>query len=122
MEDNRKPRAEQMSVAEIPGNRIHPRQRIRWVRVEDDVVQLEGRSVDIRFPLGWARKLNQWYEGPGRNILCNADMKRFNLVGITKMAEDLLLAFVDRDGGLKAEFASNAFLEVLRDLLAEGET
>lgn len=88
--------------------------------ITDDTVILEGPSLEIRFPLAWAKKLLLWADGPGRNILCNADLGRFNLVGITKVSDSLTLSYVGPEGDLKAETVSRGLLFGLVKLL-DGE-
>lgn len=94
-----------------------PGQRVERLSLEGDTVRLEGRKVEIRFPSSWARKLLPWLRGPGRNILCNADLKRYNLMGATKMGEQVLLTYVDHKGKLRAERVSPGTIHALQGLL-----
>lgn len=95
-------------------------QKAKSIALEDDVVILAGPEVEIRFPSGWARKLFPWAEGPAKNILCNPDLRRFNLQGMTKERENLVLTYVGPQGRLRAERVSRGFLPVLRGLLETG--
>lgn len=97
-----------------------PGQSLRRVSVEGELVTLEGAGVSIRFPARWARKLLAWADGPGRNILCNADARRFNLMGVTRGPGVLILSYVDEEGELRAERASPGFLPILARLLETG--
>ncbi len=94
-------------------------QRVDSVRVEEDFAALEGRSLSIRFPVSWARKLVLWSHGSGRNIICNADPRRFNLVGVTKTPTGFVFTYVDSEGNLRAESGSMSLLAVLGDLLGD---
>ncbi len=106
-----------MSEVPLSEDKRLPQQRLSAVRVEGDVATVEGPTLEIRFPARWARKLLPWYQGPGRTILCNADTSRFNLVGATKIVDQLILSYVDETGQLAAERVAGALLEVLDGLL-----
>ncbi|MFQ5838854.1 MAG: hypothetical protein ACE5HJ_08780, partial [Thermoplasmata archaeon] len=108
-------------TVELREEDMNPGQRMKSVTVEEGTVALRGESLEIRLPVTWARKLILWADGLGRNILCNADIRRFNLVGATKMGERIVLTYVDRKGGLKAETVSREFLPVLEELLKGSE-
>lgn len=110
-----------MEEIELPAEDRLDQQRTERLVRDEDVVALLGAGIAIRFPAGWARKLPPWYDGPGRNILCNADAERYNLVGITKDGEDLLLSFVGTDGELRSERASGGFVRHLAPLLEAEE-
>ncbi len=92
-----------MSEVPLSEEKRLPQQRISAVRVEGETATLWGPSLEIRLPARWARKLLPWYQGPGRTILCNADTNRFNLVGATKIVDQLILSYVDGTGQLAAE-------------------
>lgn len=109
-----------MAEIELPPEDRRPEQRVDRLVRRDDAIALAGPDLEIRFPVSWARKLRPWHEGPGRNILCNADARRFNLVGITKMGPDLLLSYVGSDGSLRSERVSGAFVRHLPELLQAG--
>lgn len=94
-----------------------PGQRVNRVVREADAVALKGKDLSIRFPARWARKLLAWADGSGRNILCNADVRRFNLVGVTRGEGGLVFSYVDERGELRAERASPALLRPLGRLL-----
>ncbi len=96
---------------------MRPGQQVVTISLEGDVSTLGGPPVEIRFPSGWAKKLLLWADGPARNIMCNADPKSFNLVGVTKVGKNLTLSYVGPDGDLKAEAASRGFLRLLAQLL-----
>lgn len=107
-----------MDNLDLPEEDRHPQQRLRRLLREGDVVALAGDNLEIRFPLPWARKLEAWYNGPGRNIVCNANPRRFNLVGITRMTKDLLLlSYVNAEGQLRSERASGGFIRHLPQVL-----
>jgi hypothetical protein len=109
-----------MAEIELAEIQRHPQQRISRVRVEGDVASLVGPSLEIRFPARWARKLLPWYRGTGRTILCNADVTQFSLVGVTKVANHLILSYVDSAGQLAAERITVDFIEALDSLLPAG--
>ncbi len=96
---------------------MRPGQRVMTISVKGDVSTLGGPTVEIRFPSGWAKKLLLWADSPARNIMCNADPRRFNLVGVTKVGKNLTLSYVGPDGDLKAETVSRGFLRLLAQLL-----
>ncbi|MEE9600939.1 MAG: hypothetical protein V3W22_04480 [Thermoplasmata archaeon] len=108
---------QRMSLIEGGG---HPGQGVESLLITDVTVILEGPCLEIRFPLAWAKKLLPWADGPGRNILCNADLGRFNLVGMTKVSDSLTLSYVGPEGDLKAETVSRGLLLGLAKLL-DGE-
>ncbi len=108
-----------MSGVSLSEDKRLPQQRVIAVRVEGDVATLEGPALEIRFPARWARKLTPWYRGPGRTILCNADRSRFNLVGVTKVMDHLILSYVDETGQLAAERIMGDVIEALDRLLTE---
>lgn len=66
------------------GSKIRSGQRVRGIALENDVVTLAGTQAEIRFPVRLSRKLCPLVEGPARNIVCNADLTRFNFQGVTK--------------------------------------
>ncbi len=106
-------------ISEVPlsDEKQLPQQHISEVRVEGETVTLWSPSLEIRLPARWARKLLPWYQGPGRTILCNADTSRFNLVGGTKIVDQLVLSYVDETGQLAAERVAGNLIEVLDGLL-----
>ncbi|MCJ2532208.1 MAG: hypothetical protein LN413_07930 [Candidatus Thermoplasmatota archaeon] len=53
----------------------------------------------------------------GSDHPCNADTSRFNLVGGTKIVDELILSYVDETGQLAAERVAGNLIEVLDGLL-----
>ncbi|MFQ5985761.1 MAG: hypothetical protein ACE5KQ_00175 [Thermoplasmata archaeon] len=106
-----------MAEVQLAEELRHPQQRVSLVRLEGDIASLVGPSLEIRFPVRWARKLTPWYRGTGRTILCNADRSRFNLVGVTKVSDHLILSYVESAGELAAERVAGDFIEALEGLL-----
>lgn len=102
-----------MVAVEVPLTTRRQGQRVDRLVIEGDSVAMTGPSVEIRFPVAWGRKLLRWVEGPARNIVCNANPRRFNLLGITKDGEALLLSYVGPDGTPSVERTSRDFVVLL---------
>lgn len=110
-----------MQIVELRDEEKRPGQRVESLSVEEGTVRLVGPFLEIRFPSGWARKLLPWADGPARNIVCHADTKLYNLVGITKAGKSLVLSYTSPEGDLRAETISRGLLPRLARLL-QGES
>lgn len=87
------------------------------VEVVDDVVLLHYRGKEIRFPTPWGKKFAPWWrDGRSRNVVCNADVRRFNLLGVTRRTGGAVWTYLE-GGEPKAVTMSSAHLALLASAL-----
>ncbi len=64
--------------------------------VDADVVTLRSQGHEVRFPRDWGRKFGAWLRGGrSRNVVCNADRRRFNLLGVSRVPGGLLFTYLE---------------------------
>ncbi len=66
------------------------------LELDADVVTLRFKGHELRFPRVWGRKFAAWFRGGrSRNAVCNADEKRFNLLGVTRTPGGVLFTYLE---------------------------